>query len=186
MSVSSFDEALVWDPEFAKLPESLRTKIINHIRTQASENYQLMQRLAPAPTEEIDLRVELVTALARADEALALTGVFYQKHLLSENLRKNLQTKNSDLAQNAKLGEILLRFIDRLNDPSPNDPLTLVVVQLVAAVDAAMKETQTDRAAENAAWVAKNPFWPCDSAEQQAEFKEWKLLKRAAESGAIE
>ncbi len=48
MSVSSFDEWLVWDDHFRTLPDDLRSKILDHIRRQESENYKLRQH-SPVP-----------------------------------------------------------------------------------------------------------------------------------------
>lgn len=51
MSVSSFEEALAYDDDFAKLPEKLSTAIINHMRRQSDDNYQLVQQLNAAGDE---------------------------------------------------------------------------------------------------------------------------------------
>ncbi len=51
MSVSSFEEGLSYDPDFHKLPEKLRSEILEHIRRVQSENYRLVQRLNGAEYE---------------------------------------------------------------------------------------------------------------------------------------
>lgn len=49
MSVASFEEGLIWNDDFQKLPEKLRSSIVEHIRRQDSTIYRLEKRLKEEP-----------------------------------------------------------------------------------------------------------------------------------------
>ena len=53
MSVSRFDEALAYNPEFAKLPEELRKSILEHIRMHYSKEHALRKELESHPDVSI-------------------------------------------------------------------------------------------------------------------------------------
>lgn len=56
MSVASFEEGLIWDDDFMKLPPKLRSQIVEHIRRQDSENYRLSKEILKLKEENKKLK----------------------------------------------------------------------------------------------------------------------------------
>lgn len=87
--------------------------------------------------EEIGKLNQLKADLAAAQEALYTANLDAN---LAVERAKAAEERAEQNAKDAEFGKILMRYIDRLLDPVPEDPLEKIVRELSAAIDAAMKE----------------------------------------------
>lgn len=117
-------------PEFAELVEEVERLREDNVRLDAENREALARSGQKAAAALIEMH--------RAESAEANFAQAAQDMRRKDALIEAAEAKLAAMEADAEIGRIAMRFVDRLNDPTPEDSLAIIVPQFCAAIDSAI------------------------------------------------